>query len=249
MSATKGATLCAVSTLSPEPDTALNLSQNAVNGVPSCANGRLNNHVLRDEYNFRGYVVSDCGGVSCIQNAHHFTNTTEDTCAAALQGGCDLDCGGLLAKCQNAVQQKTRGLSETDVERALTRIFSQRIETGEFDPVETVSYRQIGLEHFNTSAAQRLALDVARQSLVLMKNTAATLPLVAPSAASDSDGSGSSSLKVVAAGPGLSNDMLGDYHGTPPVRPFKIPVSIICALNQQSTASVHNNIYWGFLVT
>ena len=68
-------------------------TDNAVNGVPSCANSRLNNHVLRDEYNFRGYVVSDCGGVSCIQNAHHYTNTTEQTCAAGLQGGCDLDCG------------------------------------------------------------------------------------------------------------------------------------------------------------
>ena len=183
--------------------------------------------MLRDEYNFRGYVVSDCGGVGCIQNAHHFTNTTEDTCAVALQGGCDLDCGGLLAKCQNAVQQKTRGLSETDVERALTRIFSQRIETGEFDPVETVSYRQIGLEHFNTSAAQRLALDVARQSLVLMKNTGATLPLVAPSRAASSGGS---SLTVVAAGPGLSNDMLGDYHGTP-ARPEQNPRPALCGVH------------------
>jgi beta-glucosidase-like glycosyl hydrolase len=70
-----------------------------VNGVPSCANGRLNNHVLRDMHNFDGYVVSDCGGVSCIMDAHKYTSTVEDTCAAALQGGCDLDCGGLLGKC------------------------------------------------------------------------------------------------------------------------------------------------------
>ena len=79
-----------------------------VNGVPSCANGRLNNDVLRSQYNFRGYVVSDCGAVSCIKDDHHFTNTTEDTCAAALQGGCDLDCGGLLSQCAGAVAQKTR---------------------------------------------------------------------------------------------------------------------------------------------
>jgi hypothetical protein len=63
-----------------------------------------------------------------------------------------------------------------------------------------VSYRQIGLQHFNTSFARALALDTARQSLVLMKNTARALP-VAPG------------LNIVAAGPGLLNDMLGDYHG------------------------------------
>ena len=52
-------------------------------------------------------------------NDHHFTNTTDDTCAAALQGGCDLDCGGLLSQCAEAVTKKTRGLSEKDVETAL----------------------------------------------------------------------------------------------------------------------------------
>ena len=49
------------------------------------------------------YIVSDCGAVSCIMGDHHFTNTTDDTCAAALQGGCDLDCGGLLSQCAEAV--------------------------------------------------------------------------------------------------------------------------------------------------
>jgi beta-glucosidase-like glycosyl hydrolase len=98
-------------------------------------------------------------------NSHHYTNTTEDTCAAALQGGCDLDCGGLLAQCTDAIQKKTRGLGTADVEQALVRIFSQRIETGEFD--EDVSYRTIGLEHFNTSAAQQLALEMARESMVM----------------------------------------------------------------------------------
>ena len=52
------------------------------------------------------------GAVSCIMDDHHFTNTTEDTCAAALQGGCDLDCGGLLSQCAQAVTEKTRGLGE-----------------------------------------------------------------------------------------------------------------------------------------
>ena len=62
-------------------------------------------------------------------------------------------------------------MGETDVEKALVRVFSQRIETGEFDPAETVSYRQIGLSHFNTSAAQALALETARQVRVTHSKT------------------------------------------------------------------------------
>lgn len=78
--------------------------------------------------------------------------------------------GGQYAKCANAVTQKTNGLGQSDVEKALVRVFTQRIETGEFDAPETVSYRQIGLSHFNTSAARQLALETARQSVVLLKN-------------------------------------------------------------------------------
>jgi len=161
--------------------------------------------------------------VSCIQSDHKFTNTTEDTCAVALQGGCDLDCGGLLSQCAAAVGNGTRGLGEADVETALVRIFSQRIATGEFEPtVEEVSYRRLGLEHFNTSAAQKLALDTALQSIVLMKNVDQTLPIeLATLENVDADAtSGSESapkLNLLVAGPNLNNDMLGDYHGTPAV--------------------------------
>eukprot|EP01052_Picozoa_sp_SAG31_P034756 SAG31_NODE_4103_length_3579_cov_2.836494_4_plen_260_part_00 len=166
-------------------------------------------------------VVSDCGAVSCIQNSHHYTNTTEDTCAVALHGGCDLDCGGLLAQCASAVRNHTRGLDVGDVDRALVRIFSQRIATGEFEPdgAESVSYRKIGLEHFNSSAAQQLALQTARESVVLMKNVARTLPISLPSLSVGvhTNTEDNQQLKILAAGPGLKNDMLGDYHGTPPV--------------------------------
>ena len=51
-------------------------SYNSLNGVPSCANARLNNAVLREQWQFDGYIVSDCGGVSSIENAHHYTNGT-----------------------------------------------------------------------------------------------------------------------------------------------------------------------------
>ena len=63
------------------------------------------------------------GAVSCIQDDHHFTNTTEDTCAVALQGGCDLDCGGLLAKCASAVGNGTRGLGEVVITRGFGPTF------------------------------------------------------------------------------------------------------------------------------
>lgn len=125
----------------------------------------------------------------------------------------------MYLKCQDAVEQKTNGLGQSDVEQALVRIFSQRIETGEFDQAETVSYRQIGLSHFNTSAARRLALQTARESLVLLKNIAPTKGRGDGRATADGTMTlpVSASMKVLATGPGLTNDMLGDYHGTPPV--------------------------------
>ena len=72
-------------------------SYNGVNGVPSCANGAFLTTLLRDAWGFAGATISDCGGVEQIQTAHHFTNSSGATVAAALGAGLDAECGSWFA--------------------------------------------------------------------------------------------------------------------------------------------------------
>ncbi len=58
-----------------------------MNGVPSCANMDILTTKARNEWGFNGYVTSDCGAVSCIINDHHYTNTSDETCAVVLNAG------------------------------------------------------------------------------------------------------------------------------------------------------------------
>ncbi|CAF1031111.1 unnamed protein product [Rotaria sordida] len=76
-------------------------SFNAINGVPSCANQFLLETIARESYHLNGFVVGDCGAVSRIMDAHHYTSTVEDTVAVALHAGTDLDCA-LIGPTANA---------------------------------------------------------------------------------------------------------------------------------------------------
>ena len=68
-------------------------SYNAVNGVPSCANSLFQNNIVRGEWGFDGYFVSDCGAVNGIFDRHNYTNSSEGACKLAIEGGTDADCG------------------------------------------------------------------------------------------------------------------------------------------------------------
>jgi beta-glucosidase-like glycosyl hydrolase len=76
-------------------------SYNAVNGVPSCANGVIQNYIVRNQWDFSGFIVSDCGAIDTIMGAHHYTNTTEETVQVALRAGTNLNCGCLRQEVHN----------------------------------------------------------------------------------------------------------------------------------------------------
>jgi beta-glucosidase len=142
----------------------------ALNGVPCCANSFLLTDLLRKQWGFEGYVVSDCDAIADIWRAqlHHYVKTPEEAAAAAVKAGCNLCCGGDYNSLVRAVQQEL--LSEKEIDEALYHTLWVRFRLGLFDPPEKCKYNKIGIEQNDTPEHRQLALQIARESLVLLKN-------------------------------------------------------------------------------
>ncbi len=176
---------------------------NRTNGEPCCANTHLLSRILRGEWGFDGYVVSDCGAIDDIYKRHNFVKTAEEASALAVKRGTDLECGDSYKALVNSVKQGL--ISETEIDRALKRLFAARFRLGMFDPPELVPYSKIPFSSNDSSAHRQLALAAARESIVLLKNQNNTLPL-------------RKDLKSIAVIGPNSDDvpvLLGNYNGQP----------------------------------
>jgi beta-glucosidase len=142
----------------------------ALNGIPCCASSFLLDDLLRKQWGFDGYVVSDCDAIADIwrPQLHHYAETPEAAAALAVKAGCDLCCGGDYNALVRAVQQNL--LTEKEVDQALYRTLWIRFRLGLFDPPEKVAYNKIGIEQNDTPEHRQVALQLARESLVLLKN-------------------------------------------------------------------------------
>jgi beta-glucosidase len=184
---------------------------NSINGQPACANEFLLEDQLRGKWGFKGYVVSDCGAVIDIFTGHHFTKTQPEASAISLKRGMDNECGDYFAKVNDdhdykpyldAVKQGF--LKESDIDVALTRLFTARMKLGMFDPPELVPYSKIDEKELDSAAHRALARKLANESMVLLKNDG-ILPLK------------TSGIKIAVIGP-LANQtrvLLGNYTGLP----------------------------------
>jgi beta-glucosidase len=143
---------------------------NSVNGVPACASAFLLDDLLRKQWGFEGYVVSDCDAISDIwrPQLHHYVNTPEEAAAAAVKAGCNLCCGGDYNALVRAVQKEL--ITEKEIDQALYYTFWTRFRLGLFDPPEKVPYSKITIADNDTPEHRQLALQIARQALVLLKN-------------------------------------------------------------------------------
>jgi len=148
---------------------------NRINGEACCASPSLLQGVLRMAWGFEGYIVSDCGAIKDIYAYHHLAETPEEAAAMAVKAGCNLNCGCTYEYLLGAVGQGL--LTERDIDNALAYLLKIRIRLGMFDPDERVPYTQIPIEANNSPFNQALALETARQSIVLLKNTEGLLPL------------------------------------------------------------------------
>jgi beta-glucosidase len=209
---------------------------NSVDGQPACANPRLLTDILRKQWGFQGYVVSDCGAIEDIYRRHKFVPTAEEGVAKAVQAGTDLSCGGEYASLVPAVRKGL--IAESEIDQSLKRLLLARFRLGMFDSPEMVKYAQIPYSENDSPAHRELALETARKSMVLLKNDAETLPL-------------SKSLKTIAViGPNADDldVLLGNYNGIPtaPITPLegirqKVPgTRVIYARGSDLAANVPN---------
>jgi beta-glucosidase len=190
---------------------------NRVYGDPACASPLLLDSILRRDWGFTGYVVSDCWAVSDIHNGHHTQPDEVHAAAVSLAAGTDLSCGPEYASLTKAVEQGL--VTEAQVDTALARLLRARFRLGMFDPPERLPF---AAAHVGAPPAvtvidrpehRALALEAARKSLVLLKNEGGVLPL-RPDLG-----------RIAVIGPNADDVdlLLGNYNGLPsdPVTPLE----------------------------
>jgi beta-glucosidase len=207
---------------------------NSVNGVPCCSSPFLLDELLRKKWGFDGYVVSDCDAVADIwrPNLHHFVNTPEEAAAAAVKAGCNLCCGGDYNSLVRAAQQNL--VTEKDIDNALYYTLWTRFRMGLFNSDDKNPYSKITIAQNDTDEHRAVALKLAQQSLVLLKNDG-VLPIER-----------AKYKKIAVIGPNAKSlTMLnGNYHGTP-----SKPVSILDGIKQLAGEGVEITYAYGCPVT
>ncbi|CAI9110551.1 OLC1v1010600C1 [Oldenlandia corymbosa var. corymbosa] len=155
--------------------TCLMCSYNRVNGIPSCANRDLLQKV-RNGWGFKGYITSDCDAVANIYENHNFSKTPEDAVAVALKAGTDINCGTYMKRYMRSAINQGKA-TEKDIDQALFNLFSVLIRVGLFDGNPANSqFANLGYRDVCSSHHRELALEAARQGMVLLKNNHKFLP-------------------------------------------------------------------------
>ncbi|KPK85928.1 MAG: glucan 1,4-alpha-glucosidase [Bacteroides sp. SM23_62_1] len=176
---------------------------NRFRGESCSASELLLDQILRQEWGFDGYVVSDCGAIRDIYSGHHIVETAAEASALAVKTGCDLTCGREYRALAEAISNKLTTENEIDI--SVRRLMTARFRLGMFDPPERDPYSQIPFSENDSEEHNRFALKVARESMVLLKNEKSILPI-------------SGDVKTIAViGPYADNIdvLLGNYNGIP----------------------------------
>jgi beta-glucosidase len=176
---------------------------NRYNGQVCCGSNRLLTNILRNEWGFDGYVVSDCGAISDFYRYHKIVPTPEQAAAIAVKSGCDLNCGQTYRHLKTAFNKNL--ITEQQIDIAVKRLFKARFKLGMFDPPLLVKYSEIPYDVVDSKKHKDLAIETARKSIVLLKNENNLLPL-------------SKNIKTIAVmGPNANQwlMLLGNYNGVP----------------------------------
>ncbi len=148
---------------------------NRTNNEACCGSNLLLQDILLDEWNFQGHILSDCNALRNFHQKHELTSNYAESAALALKRGVNLNCGSTYSKgLKDAIDQGL--ISEVELDQSLKKLLRTRFKLGMFDDPSEVPYRSIGTEVINDEAKQKLALEAAHKSIVMLKNDN-TLPL------------------------------------------------------------------------
>ena len=179
-----------------------------IDGQPCCSQTRYEQQILRDEWGFKGLITSDCGAIrDFLPRWHNTAKDSPEASAQAVLAGTDVECGSEYKNLPEAVRRGD--IKEADLDRSLRRLLTARFEVGDFDDDETVEWTKIPSSSVASKEHKQLALDMARKSIVLLKNNG-ILPLNrAP------EDAGTPSILVM--GPNANDSVMqwGNYAGYP----------------------------------
>ncbi|MEZ5070406.1 MAG: glycoside hydrolase family 3 C-terminal domain-containing protein [Bacteroidales bacterium] len=194
---------------------------NRTQGEPCCGSSHLLGDILRGELGFPGYVVSDCGAIYDFHWGHKVVADAIEASALGLMSGTDLNCGDQYPALVAAVEQGL--VPEADVDTAVTRLMVARMKLGMFDPSGMVPWSDLGPGSIASKEHRKVALDMARKSMVLLKNDRNQLPL------------DPSRGKIAVIGPNADNAYVqyGNYNGTA-AEPVSVLDGILQAVGDSS---------------
>lgn len=177
---------------------------NRYEGEPCCGSDRLLGDILRNKWNYKGIVLSDCSAINFFyQRGRHETHPDAPSASAdAVLSGTDLECGTSYASLKQSLEKGL--ISEADLDVSLRRLLSGRIKLGMFDPAEKLPWAGLGADVISSPEHTALARKAAREAMVLLKNNG-VLPL------------SKSVRKIAVVGPNADNVSMhnGNYNGTP----------------------------------
>ncbi|HET7117504.1 MAG TPA: glycoside hydrolase family 3 C-terminal domain-containing protein [Hanamia sp.] len=185
---------------------------NAYAGQPCCGNDKLMVDILRNKWKFTGYVTSDCGAIDDFYETHKMFPDAESSATDAVLHGTDVECGNRTYK--TLIQAVKDGkLSEKDIDVSLKRLFTIRFRLGMFDPVSMVKYAQIPISNLESQPHKALALKMAKESIVLLRN----VPM--PGKEKNLLPLNKKIKRIAVLGPNAdnANTQLGNYNGQPSV--------------------------------
>ena len=176
---------------------------NRYEDLPCCGSDKLLIDILRNKWKFKGVVVSDCGAIGDFYQNHKTSADAESAAAAGVLAGTDLECGD---KYKTLAESVRRGyITEAQIDVSVKRNFTTKMKLGLFDPSDMVPYSKIPYDTIDAPTHRKHALEMARKSIVLLKNDKQTLPF------------GKDVKTIAVMGPNADDPtcLLGNYKGSP----------------------------------
>lgn len=177
-----------------------------IDGDPCCGNTRLLQQILRKEWGFKGLVTSDCGAIDDFWEAgrHGVSSTDHEATGKALRSGTDIECGSQYSSMPEAV--KMGEITEAEIDTSLIRLLTARFALGNFDKDDQNPWTKIPMEVVASDRHKQMALQMARESMVLLQNNNSILPL-----------SKNAANNIVVMGPNANDSTMqwANYNGFP----------------------------------